>query len=136
MKRIIKKLKNNTSAFTLIELLAVIVIIGLLAVLIIPKAKRSIDDSKKNTSLISAQSLLRTSTNYYLEKKAQNTTFTECVYDFSNNTNTCEGLEFTGEKPTSGNLAISKKGNISGTITFSKKYDFCIMNEEVKEGKC
>ena len=64
----IKKLKNNTSALTLIELLAVIVIIGLLAVLIIPKAKRSIDDSKKNTSLISAQSLLRTSTNYYLEK--------------------------------------------------------------------
>lgn len=128
-------MKNN-EAFTLIELLAVIIVIGLLAVLIIPKVKSTIEDSTKSSAELSAQALLRNATNYYLEKKAQNNSFTECTYDFTNNTNTCNNFEFTGEAPTGGTLTINSKGEISGTLTFNKRYNYCVSDNKVTEGTC
>lgn len=128
-------MKNN-KAFTLIELLAVIIVIGLLAVLIIPKVKSTIEDSRKNSSELSAHALLRTSTNYYLEKRAQNNDFSECTYNFDTNSNSCTGLEFKGKAPTAGTLTINSKGEISGTLTFNKKYSYCISDNKVTEGTC
>lgn len=128
-------MKNN-KAFTLIELLAVVIVIGLLVVLIAPKVKSTIEDSTKSSAELSAQALLRNATNYYLEKRAQNNNFEECTYDFTNNINTCNNFEFTGEAPTSGTLTINIKGEISGTITFNKKYNYCISDNKVTEGTC
>lgn len=47
--------------FTLIELLGAIVILGLLALLIVPKAKSAIEDSKKNNSRIISTKLNKNS---------------------------------------------------------------------------
>ena len=126
---------NNNKAFTLIELIAVVIVIGLLSTLIIPKVKTTIDDSKKSSAELSAQSLLRNTTNYYLEKRAQNN-FNECTYDFTNETNTCDDFEFMGDAPTSGSITINKYGEITGSVTFNKKYEYCINNNEVTEGNC
>ena len=50
---------NNKKAFTLIELLAVILIISLLSILIIPKIINILSDSEKTTNLTSAQNLVK-----------------------------------------------------------------------------
>ena len=112
-------MKKN--GFTLVELLAVIIVIGLLAIIIIPKIKDTLTDSKKSANEISANSLVRTATNYYLEKRADKS-FQNCTYDFTNNNNSCNGFEFTGEKPESGKLQIKKDGTVALAVQFE---DYC-----------
>ena len=111
---------KNKKGFTLIELLAVIVIIGLLAVLIIPKVNKTIKDSRNNINKASVSGLIRVADNYYLEQKIKGN-FQGCTYDFTNNTNTCDGLDFSGEKPEKGKLNIDKDGKISVAAKFEKK---------------
>lgn len=112
-------MKKN--AFTLIEILAVIVVMGLLAVLIISKVTQTVKDAKTNTDEVSANALARTATNYYLEQKTQNNNFEGCTYDFTNNINTCANLEFTGDKPQSGRLTIRKNGDVALAVQFEKR---------------
>lgn len=49
----------NNKGFTLVELLAVITVLGLLLILAVPKVNSIIDDSKKKTFLGEAQSVYR-----------------------------------------------------------------------------
>ena len=117
-------MKKN--AFTLIELLAVIIIIGLLAVIIIPKIGKTIEDSKKNTNEISAKSLVRYANSYYLEQRGSNKDFNGCQYNFENNSNTCAGFEFSGEKPETGSLNILEDGTVTMNI---KLGDYCYLKD-------
>ena len=126
---------KNKKGFTLIELLAVIVIIGLLAVLIIPKVNKTIKDSRNNINKASVSGLIRVADNYYLEQKIKGN-FQGCTYDFNNNTNTCDGLEFTGEKPEKGKLNIDRDGKISLAVKFDEKcYIKNVSEEEIKSKK-
>ena len=56
-------MKNK--GFTLVELLAVIVIIGLLAVLIVPKVNKTLKDARKSINKTSISGITRTANNYY-----------------------------------------------------------------------
>lgn len=112
--------KNN--AFTLIELLAVVIIIGLLAVLIIPRINSTIKDSRKNAGELSSYALVRESDDFYLTNRGSESSFEACTYDFSNNINTCNGFEFSGEKPDSGVLNIRKNGTVALAVKFG---DYC-----------
>ena len=50
---------RNKKAFTLIELLAVIIILGILAVLIAPKVVNMINESEKSANMTSAQNIVK-----------------------------------------------------------------------------
>lgn len=105
--------------FTLVELLAVIILIGLIAVLVVPKVTKTLKDSKESVNKSSVNGLVRTANNYYIESKMKGS-FQGCSYNFTNNTNTCEGLEFTGEKPEKGKLNINEDGIVSLSVKFEK----------------
>ena len=109
-------MKNK--AFTLVELLAVIIILGLLALLIIPRVQNTLKNSKKNIYESSAYSLLKEAESYFLEEKASSKDFTACTYDFTNDSGTCEGFEFKGKKPEEGTLKIDENGNTQFVVKF------------------
>ena len=49
----------KTKAFTLVELLAVIIILGILTVIITPKIINTLKEAEKNTNMTSAQNLAK-----------------------------------------------------------------------------
>ena len=70
----IGEIEMKKNAFTLIEILAVITLIGIIVMLIIPKVSETLKDARINTNEVSVNALSRTATNYYLEQKSQNKT--------------------------------------------------------------
>ena len=117
-------MKNK--AFTLVELLAVIVILGILSVLIIPKIVNTLNESEQKTNLVSAEELLKAAqyktTNNEIKGVSENITI-----DYTTNTNT-NYLDYTGQKPEKGQVIIRKNGQIAmavkiGENCYSKNYN-------------
>lgn len=105
--------------FTLIELLAIIIILGLIIVITVPKIKDTIDTSQKNIYTASVKSLIEIGENFYITKKSNQEIMNGCTYNFTTNANTCNGIEFKGEKPEKGILEIDKEGKIAIAVKFN-----------------
>ena len=109
-------------AFTLIELLAVIVILGLLATLIIPKVTKMLDDAEKNTNMTSAQNLVKAaelkSSNNEIKGTSQNI---KINYETGENINY---LDYAGEKPEIGQVQIKTNGDLAMAVKFG---DYCYL---------
>ena len=118
----------NKKGFTLVELLAVIVILGLIAVILVPKVQGIVRDSKKNAAYENADRLVKTFEEYYVRKNI-GSNFVACSYDFTNNVNLCDDYSFNGDKP-KGQVSVSSGGNISGTVIFNG-YKFNIENGKI-----
>ena len=101
---------TKEKGFTLVELLAIVIIISLLAVFIVPKVSQTLNNSKESIHKSSVTGLARVAENYYVEQKMKGS-FQECYYDFGTDTNTCTGLEFAGDKPDQGRITIDKDGD-------------------------
>lgn len=112
-----KEVIMGKKGFTLVELLAAIVLIGLLIVLIVSKVRPVINDSSEAINEASANNLVSALEDYFFEAKLKGG-FTGCSYNFSTDTNTCTGFSFTGEKPSSGVIYLSDEGVISGSVVF------------------
>ena len=54
----IKKVKNNKKAFSLVELLAVVALVGILFLLAIPAVTHYIEDTKEKTFMINVQTVV------------------------------------------------------------------------------
>ena len=126
----------NKKGFTLIEILTVIVVLGLLGAIIIPKVVNTIDSSKKNSDRVSAELLVRALTNIAIDKKANLVSFDGCSIDFDNDSNTCTDLEYSGKLPTSGSISVDSDGVVNGSVGFGENiyqiaynaicYDGCV----------
>lgn len=128
-------MKKN--GFTLIEVLAVVVLIGLLTVLVVSKIKPSINDSKDSIAFSSTSSLVARLEEYYFEQKLTGNFF-GCTYDFDNSINGCNGFSFAGDKPTGGSVTIDSNGNINGFVYFGKNgyeiKDNKVLNDNINIG--
>lgn len=109
-------MKNN-KGFTLIEILAVIILIGLIALLVVPKVIKTVKNSKKSVNEVSVNGLVRTADVYYMNQKAKGS-FQGCTYNFTNDINTCTEIDFTGTKPSKGQLSIDSNGNVKVAVKF------------------
>ena len=115
--------------FTLIEMLAVITLLGILITLIILKVRPAIDESKESIGDASINTLVGALEDYYFEAKLKGG-FNGCSYDFTNSINTCIGFSFTGDKPTSGTISLDVDGRINGVLTFNER-DYDVINNKV-----
>ena len=113
---------KGKNGFTLVELLAVIVILGLLMVIIVPKVTQTLKDAEKNTNMTSAENLVKAA-----ELKASNNDMTGNNTNIKINYQTGENknyLDYTGEKPTSGQVQIKSNGEVAMAVRFG---DYCYL---------
>ena len=113
---------KNKKAFTLVELLAVIVILGLLMVIIVPKVTQTLKDAEKNTNMTSAENLVKAAT-----LKATNNEMTGNSENIKISYTTGENqnyIDYTGEKPTSGQVQIKSNGEVAMAVRFG---DYCYL---------
>lgn len=119
--------------FTLVELLAVIVVLAIIALIAVPTVTGIIKQSEKGAFKDSASGLLESAELYYTNYAGQ-----ELELDLSDK-QTIEKLNFKGKAPTGGILYINAEGSMS-----LKMYndDFCAFKYledrevSIKEGNC
>ncbi|MDD2378191.1 MAG: prepilin-type N-terminal cleavage/methylation domain-containing protein [Bacilli bacterium] len=112
--------------FTLVELLAVIAILGLVAVIIIPSVIKTIEKSRMESVVNSARGLMRS-----IEIKQKDNMFEqglkeiEISYDNGVESSSIPGisLDYHGKQPKNGGIVISKDGKI--TFAFHDG-DYCV----------
>ncbi len=149
MKKLREKLKLSKFAFTLIELLAVIIVIALLLTIIAPKVKKTLNDAEKNTNMTSAQNLVKASEfRYSNDNITGNTKNIILTYPQDKDSNI---LDYSGASPEAGRIKIKPNGKIAmavkfGDLCYTKSYtsndinvipydeSTCNENSEVFEG--
>ena len=107
---------KNKKAFTLIELLAVIVVLSVVVAITVPVVSKSIENSKKNSAIESANGLIQSAEYYFLTASPK-----YGKIDVLN-----EKLNFKGEKPDLGEVEINKQGK-SRIYTYVNGY--CVTKE-------
>ena len=107
---------KNKKAFTLIELLAVIVVLSVVVAITVPVVSNSIENSKKNSAIESANGLIQSAEYYFLTASPK-----YGKIDVLN-----EKLNFKGEKPDLGEVEINKQGK-SRIYTYVNGY--CVTKE-------
>ncbi len=126
--------------FTLVELLAVIVILGVLSVLIVPKITETLNDSEEKINLTSAQNLIKAAEYKYRNDDIMGIN-ENLEIDYTTGQN-IDKLEFNGETPEKGQVKISSEGNISMAVKIRDKCyikEFTskdITNQEYNEETC
>lgn len=119
---------NNKKGFTLVEVLAVIVVLGLISVIIVPKVINTVNDSEKKSYEASVNNLVNSLNSISIDKKANLISFEGCSIDFDNDVNTCTDLDFSGELPTSGSITVDRDGNVNGSVGFGNDRFFVDKN--------
>ncbi len=114
---------KNKKGFTLVELLAVIVVLGLLAAIILPKITDTVSDAEKQSAAVSGQSYLKVVEAEIVKSQWKNVQLTDGDW-----TITAKGLEnaskqeytfsYTGDKPKAGGKITISGGKITGCNKF------------------
>ncbi len=107
---------NEKKGLTLIELLAVIVIISLLIAISLPVVMNLFDRALINSLELQAKSLVKAATQGYSKAILSGTTPTSTIYTYSNKVKTLESgnveLNYTGANPYNGEIDIRSNGEI------------------------
>lgn len=123
-------MKKN--GFTLIEILAVVVVLGLIGVIIIPKIVNTIDNSNDSSNRISISNLIDGLSGYALDRKALLVPFDGCSFDFEEDFSDCDDFEYKGKTPNRGILSVDSFGNVKGYVCFSDRCYSVSDNKKIK----
>lgn len=119
--------------FTLVELLAVIVVLGVIALISVPQILNVVEDSRKGAFKDSASGLIEAAELYYTQYAGQ-----ELELDLSDK-NIVKDLNFKGTPPDGGTLYASKEGDFALQM-YNSKYcaykSYSDRDVEIKEGAC
>ena len=117
--------------FTLVELLAVIVILGLISVIVVPKVVNTLNNSEEKTDLASAKGLLKAAQYKYQDNELKGIQENITInYETGQN---IDKLEYSGEKPESGKIQVTSEGRISMAVKIKDKcYTKAFGSEEIK----
>ena len=126
-KYLLKKNKKRftNKAFTLIELISVIIIMGIIALITIPIIKDIINSSREKNFKHSALGLIEAANQYYLNSKLTNDSFDEITFKVNNGKMVSEDRElaFNGSVPIGDSyVKIKANGDIAINITDGEFY--------------
>ena len=113
---------KNKKGFTLIEVLAVIIILAIILVIIAPKVNEYYKDSVKRKNLQSAYGVRNALNQYYASYTG---TFRGYTCEFPDN---CSEIKLDGSVPTYGIVSITADGIISGYVRYDN--NAFILNDE------
>lgn len=117
------------NGFTLIEMLAVVTLLGILFLFVFVKTKPAINDSLESSYYVSSSSLITRLEEYYFNQK-MSFGFKGCKLDFDNNYNDCIDFTFTGDRPSGGIITLNVDGVINGTLIFGE-YTYNISDNKI-----
>lgn len=106
----------NKKAFTLMELLAVIIVLGIITTIIVPKVVNMLNEAEKNTNMSSAEGLVKAAEYKYQDNEINGISENKKInYQTGENVNY---LDYTGTKPTGGQLNIKSNGQVAMAVRF------------------
>ena len=116
--------------FTLVELLAIIVIIGIIALVATPILLKIIREAKKQAFLDTSYGIVESGYNYYSTKALKGEIIkTKETIKFPEIKDT---IKVKGKLPDSGTLEISKKGNVAIAL-YNKDLNLCAVKEYTED---
>lgn len=100
--------------FTIVELLAVIIVLALIAAITIPVITHIIGDVEDNTTTRSMENLEKAVKNYYYNNKLKNGNKT-IIFTCGNGscTNGADKLNIEGDSPESGTVTVDGEGRVT-----------------------
>lgn len=117
-------MKNK--GFTLIELLAVVMVLGIIAIIAVPSINGLLDKSKKDTLFATANNLVDTAKQYYMNNILENDELASPVSLSITDSANMDLLDYSGKLPSSGYILVDTSGNIGIAVS---QGDYCATKE-------
>ena len=107
------KKSSKNKGFTLLEILAVIIVLAAITLITVPIVTNAVKSARKGSFKVSAQNLVKAADKYYGEHEFEMNKVVTFDFGKSDGKNeTGEELSVSGKKPLSGKVVISKQGDI------------------------
>jgi len=106
-------MKQNKKGFTLVELIAVIILLGIIALIAIPTVNELLKEARMSAFEDTAYGLVRAGTLYYQKQELRDEVTSNMTFTFPEAT----GLEVSGKKPSSGTMIVDIDGNVSLAVS-------------------
>ena len=122
MKSLLKKRMSNEKGLTLVELLAVIVILGIIAAIAVPSIGNIINNSKIKATKADAQTALSAGNMYFIENPEKpDVTLADLIKDgfLQDEGSLTSDVKIT-KSPTGGNTIAGTGGKEPNIVTFTK----------------
>ena len=111
-------MKYKINGFTIVELLAVLIILGILALIAVPVILNLVRDARNNANIKSIDNLIRASKYYYSQRMIDD----EILDNINNLNDVYDVINVNGNKPEKGSLYINKTGDIALYVDFGDSY--------------
>ncbi|MEG0577700.1 MAG: prepilin-type N-terminal cleavage/methylation domain-containing protein, partial [Bacilli bacterium] len=102
---------KNKKGFSLVELLATIIILGIVIVIAVPNIIKIVEKSEIESLKVSAKKVSDAAEKYYIQTKIDTKKFDKIIMAL-NDKKTQEILHLKGETPKGGLITINTKGEI------------------------
>lgn len=124
----------NKKGFSLVEVMAVVIILALLLLIAIPKVQDIIDEIDKQAYKESVELMVESANVSFQSASSKKSTELPLSYIFENNTQTnienVGELLFKGDKPYSGEITVNESVKISVSDLISKNRKWCAVKDE------
>lgn len=116
----------NNKGFTLMELLAVTIVLGIIVVIAVPSISKILDKGKKDILFTTANNLVETTKQYYYNKVLDEEELSSSISLSITDSANMDLLDFKGKLPENGYILIDTAGNIGLAVS---QGDYCAKKE-------